>query len=269
MKTVLITVLLTATAIAPAYAEEHDWHGGGNRAAPVAQPRATAPPAPVAPVAHNNGPNGGYAWHGYAGGAQRAPQLQQVPPAQNNWNRGFAGGQAPQRAFAPPVNQAPQAFRAGQPGQVYGQQPLARNDQQFNRGGDRGQWAQGGDHGQWNRGGDNRGWHGDDHDHGRWNRDWRRDARYNWQSYRDYNRDFFHVGAYYNPYGYGFGYQTFGVGFFIDAPFYSNDYWINDPYDYRLPEAYGDTRWIRYYNDVVLVDIDTGEVLDVIHNFFW
>jgi len=26
---------------------------------------------------------------------------------------------------------------------------------------------------------------------------------------------------------------------------------------------------VRYYNDVLLVDVETGEVLDTIYDFFW
>jgi Ni/Co efflux regulator RcnB len=301
MKKVFISVLLSAAVFAPAYAQERDWHNGTNRSAPAPapQPRAAMPapapqqrPAPVMPNAGGNGPMRG--WQGYQGaGFARGQQQQQVPqPApQANWNRGFRG-QPTQPAFVQGTNPAPQGFRQGWQGQPNGQPqvgrndprvsgaaavqagqaPFARNDPRFAPGGDR--RAADGDRGQWNRGGDNHGqWNGDrraeDREHGQWNREWRRDDRYNWQAYRQYNRDFFHVGAYYNPFGYGFGYQSFGIGFYLDAPFYANDYWINDPYDYRLPEAYGNTRWVRYYNDVVLVDIDTGEVLDVIHNFFW
>jgi len=260
MKKFLISVLLAATVAAPALAEQHDEHGGGgNRAAPAA-PQQQRAPAPQAQAPRGNWQGGGgYAWHGYAGGAPRAPLAQPSVQAQGNWNRGFVGGQGARPVFAPPTIQAPQAYQQDRRGQPNGQQPIARNDQHFDHGGAQRDWHQGNhDQGQWARG-----------DHGQWNRGWRNDQRYNWQAYRDYNRDFFHVGAYYNPYGYGYGYQTFGVGIYLDAPFYGTDYWINDPYDYRLPEAYGDTRWVRYYNDVVLVDIDTGEVLDVIHNFFW
>jgi Ni/Co efflux regulator RcnB len=51
--------------------------------------------------------------------------------------------------------------------------------------------------------------------------------------------------------------------------FFGNRYWINDPWRYRLPEVYGPYRWVRYYDDVLLVDEYSGEVVDVIHNFFW
>jgi Ni/Co efflux regulator RcnB len=51
--------------------------------------------------------------------------------------------------------------------------------------------------------------------------------------------------------------------------FYGNQYWINDPWQYRLPSAYGPYRWIRYYDDALLVDLRTGEVVDVINGVFW
>ena len=54
-----------------------------------------------------------------------------------------------------------------------------------------------------------------------------------------------------------------------ETPPTSDRYWIQDPWQYRLPQVYGPYRWVRYYDDVLLVDIYSGEVVDVIHNFFW
>jgi hypothetical protein len=51
--------------------------------------------------------------------------------------------------------------------------------------------------------------------------------------------------------------------------FYGSNYWINDPWQYRLPPVYGPYRWVRYYDDVLLVDVYSGEVVDVIYDFFW
>ena len=51
--------------------------------------------------------------------------------------------------------------------------------------------------------------------------------------------------------------------------FFGRNYWISDPYSYRLPPSPPGTQWIRYYDDVVLVDVYSGEVLDVIYDFFW
>jgi hypothetical protein len=36
-----------------------------------------------------------------------------------------------------------------------------------------------------------------------------------------------------------------------------------------LPAAYGSYRWVRYYDDVLLVDVRNGRVVDVIRDFFW
>ncbi|MDP3676183.1 MAG: RcnB family protein [Novosphingobium sp.] len=106
-------------------------------------------------------------------------------------------------------------------------------------------------------------------DNRRWDRhDWRRDTRYNWSGYRNQHRDIFRAGRYYSPYS-NYRYSQLSIGFFLDSGFYGNRYWINDPWQYRLPQVYGPYRWVRYYDDVLLVDIYSGEVVDVIHNFFW
>ena len=63
---------------------------------------------------------------------------------------------------------------------------------------------------------------------------------------------------------------AFGVVVFtLGSLFYSQRYWINDPWYYRLPPAYGDYRWVRYYDDALLVDVYSGRVVDVIYDFFW
>lgn len=104
--------------------------------------------------------------------------------------------------------------------------------------------------------------------HRRWNNDWRRDNRYNWSGYRNQHRNVFSVGRYYSPYR-NYSYSRLSIGLFLDRGFYGNNYWVNDPWQYRLPEVYGPYKWVRYYDDVILVDIYSGEVVDVIHNFFY
>lgn len=101
-----------------------------------------------------------------------------------------------------------------------------------------------------------------------WNRNWRNDNRYDWQRYRYSNRNLFRAGRYYSPYR-NYNYTRFNIGFFLEPLFYGRNYWIGDPWQYRLPPAYPGTQWVRYYNDVLLVDIYTGEVIDVIYGFFW
>lgn len=118
----------------------------------------------------------------------------------------------------------------------------------------------------WNGDRDGRRWDGNRG--GNWSRDWRRDNRYNWQNWRSSNRDVFRLGRYRSPYN-GWSYRRLGIGFSLQPLFFSQDYWIDDPWMYRLPEAYGPYRWVRYYDDALLVNIYNGEVADVIYDFFW
>ena len=101
-----------------------------------------------------------------------------------------------------------------------------------------------------------------------WNRDWRRDNRYDWQGYRNQNRNIYRLGAYYAPYR-NYSYRRLGAGFRLDALFFGSRYWINDPWSYRLPPADGGYRWVRYYGDALLIDTYSGEVVDAIYDFFW
>ena len=63
--------------------------------------------------------------------------------------------------------------------------------------------------------------------------------------------------------------MRYGVGWRLWPSYYRNSFWLNDPWQYRLPPAYGPFRWIRYYDDALLVNIYTGEVVDVVYDFFW
>jgi len=101
-----------------------------------------------------------------------------------------------------------------------------------------------------------------------WDRSWRNNTRYDWQHYRSSNRNVYHVGRYYAPYR-NYSYRRLGVGFYMDSLFFGQNYWISDPFYYRLPEVYGPYRWVRYYDDALLVDIYSGQVVDVIYDFFW
>lgn len=117
---------------------------------------------------------------------------------------------------------------------------------------------------------DRRDWRNDRRDDRRdWRRDWRNDRRYDWNGYRNQNRFIFRVNPYYSPYGYGYGYRRFGIGSILDSLLFGRNYWISDPWQYRLPPAPPGYQWVRYYNDVVLVDTYTGRIEDVIYDFFW
>ena len=100
-----------------------------------------------------------------------------------------------------------------------------------------------------------------------WSSNWRNNSKYDWQNHRRHHRSIFHLGFYYDPFGWG--YNPFEIGWRMWPSYYSSRFWINDPWYYRLPYAPPGTRWIRYYDDAILVDTWTGEVVDVIYNFFW
>ncbi len=101
----------------------------------------------------------------------------------------------------------------------------------------------------------------------RWSGDWRRDNRYDWRRHRDRHRSVFRIGFYSDPFGWN--YRRWSVGWRLRPAYYQSNYWLNDPWMYRLPPAYGPYRWVRYFDDALLVNTYTGEVVDVIHSFFW
>jgi len=117
------------------------------------------------------------------------------------------------------------------------------------------------------RRGDNDWKHDRDGDRHRWSGDWRGDHRYDWHKHRSHHKSLYRLGRYYDPYGWG--YRRFSIGFSLWPSYYGSSFWMNDPWQYRLPPAYGPYRWVRYYNDALLVNIYTGQVVDVIYSFFW
>ena len=95
----------------------------------------------------------------------------------------------------------------------------------------------------------------------------RRDYR-DWRAYRQAERNAFRRGAYYAPRG--LAYRPVRVGGRLNSSlFWGSRYWV-DPYDYYLPQPrYGYQRYIRYGNDVLLIDTRNGRVLVVYDRFFW
>jgi Ni/Co efflux regulator RcnB len=82
------------------------------------------------------------------------------------------------------------------------------------------------------------------------------------------NRDRRRV-AYAAPYR-NWRYRRVNVGFQLRPVFYSPRYYISDYGYYRLPPPrHSWLRWIRYGDDLLLVNIRTGRVLDVVHYRYW
>lgn len=98
-------------------------------------------------------------------------------------------------------------------------------------------------------------------------RDAQHEARNDWQDYRRTHRNEYRRPAYVGPRGYS--YRPVAAGHRFQPHYYSSRYVIADPYRYRLPRPSGYNRWVRYGNDVVLVNVRTGRVVQVHNRFFW
>ena len=276
MRISLLAALAAATALVPvaAQAQAQDrqdhggWHGGrGDHA--QARPQFDRGPQgnaarPQAGGWQNHGDRGNWQNRADSGnwqGRGNRPQPPQAQPGGGSWHESVGGDRN----------------RSDWHGRDDGNRPDWRDRDNGNRGG----WQQGRDdhHHDWNRNNDwnrsNQAWR--DHDrysdrfrgNQAFNHDWRRDNRYDWRDYRARNRAIYHLPRYYAPYGWGYGYRRFGIGFTLDSVLFGPNYWIGDPWAYRLPPAYGPYRWVRYYDDALLVDIRTGYVVDVVYDIFW
>ena len=99
-------------------------------------------------------------------------------------------------------------------------------------------------------------------------RDQRQDVREARQELRDDRRDRRRHIAYASPYR-GWRYRPVTVGYQLRPAFYGSRYYISDfgRYNVRAPGRW--QRWIRYGDDLLLVNVRTGRVLEVIRNRYW
>lgn len=293
-----IAALMAAAALVPGMAAAQDrgggrgqggWQqrqgnsdGGRQRAAPQSRPD-------TAPQRQNNGSNRTWQQRPQAARTEAGREFRQerrddrrtFAAERQRDRQALTSGAVTRDAYRADRNRDAQAFRQDRREDQRDFSRDRRNEVQRS-------WSRSGadwnDHGRdqarrsdWNDqrrwyGGNDRGygrgdWRGDGR--GGWNRDWRRDQRYDWNRWRYANRNVFRLPRYYAPYGWNYGYRRFAVGAVMSSMLFAQSYWINDPWAYRLPDAYGDYRWVRYYNDALLVDVYSGEVVDVIHDIFW
>ena len=90
-------------------------------------------------------------------------------------------------------------------------------------------------------------------------------GRNDWRGYRDRNRELYRGGRWQSSNRY----QTFRPGLRIGSGYYQPRYYVNDYGRYHLPRPGYNQRWVRHYNDVLLIDTRRGYVVDVIRNFYW
>ncbi len=110
--------------------------------------------------------------------------------------------------------------------------------------------------------------HGDRHDvreERRDVRDAKREYREDWRDYRDRHRDIYRAGTWRAP----FRYYRFSDGVRIRPAYYGPRYYVSDYARYRLPPPGRHLRYVRHYNDVLLVNVRTGHVVRVYRGFFW
>lgn len=95
----------------------------------------------------------------------------------------------------------------------------------------------------------------------------RRELREDWRDYRRAHRQVYHRPAYRGPRGYV--YRPVAVGHRFAPAYYGRRFWVDNYATYRLPRPGAHQRWIRYGNDIVLVNMRTGRVVTVYNGFFW
>lgn len=96
-------------------------------------------------------------------------------------------------------------------------------------------------------------------------REERRDVREARQELREDRRD---RRAYVAPYR-GWTYRQVAPGYQLRPGFYGQRYVIANPGRYRLRPATRNQRWVRYGNDLLLVNVRNGRVLQVVRGRYY
>jgi Ni/Co efflux regulator RcnB len=96
-------------------------------------------------------------------------------------------------------------------------------------------------------------------------REARQEYREDWRDYRNHNRNAFHPTRFRAP----FRYNSFNIGIRLSPQYYGSRYYVNNYSSYRLPAPGYNLRYVRHYNDVLLVNVRTGRVVNVYRNFYW
>ena len=104
------------------------------------------------------------------------------------------------------------------------------------------------------------------HGNGERVREARQDARHHAvQQARHHNRNWT---AYAAPVR-NWRYRPVTVGFRLQPTFYGSRYFVTDYSAYQLRAPGRFQRWIRYGDDLLLVNVRNGRVLQVVHNRYW
>ncbi|WP_336958796.1 RcnB family protein [Sphingobium aquiterrae] len=96
-------------------------------------------------------------------------------------------------------------------------------------------------------------------------RDAKQERREDWRDYRQGHRTVYARGNWRAP----FRYQAWNAGARLRPAYYGSRYYITDYPRYRLPAPGNNLRYIRHYDDVLLVNVRSGVVVRVYRSFFW
>jgi len=141
--------------------------------------------------------------------------------------------------------------------------------------------GQGRDYGRRGDQGTNRNWQDWNRRYGDQSRTYRQQGGYAWDgrnwrperfNRRNYNRNWtaqrrFRIAPYYEPRGWYYQRWTFGQ--YLPFVFFSQNYWIDSYWSYGLPVPPYGCEWVRYGDDALLVDVETGKILQVVYNLFY
>jgi Ni/Co efflux regulator RcnB len=94
-----------------------------------------------------------------------------------------------------------------------------------------------------------------------------RELRHDWRDYRQKNRNAFRRGSYVAPRG--MTYRRVAVGVNLNRAFWGSRYRIPNYQSYRLPWPGYHRAYVRYGNDVLLISLRDGHVIEVFPDFFW
>ena len=215
--------------------DRHDDRGGGGAHADAPHPAPAA--APHAEPAPHGGPgprdvHGGAPRDVHANAPQAAPVRPAVQAAPNNPGRGnFTRGNNAQPSANPGNNNA--------------QTNANRGNNNANRGGNNAQpnVARGGNA-----------------------------PHRDFSSARNFHQNFsasrhFHAGSYNRPRGYYSHHWSWGET--LPSFFWARNYWLNDFVDYGLPPPPPGAVWVRVDDDALLIDADSGEIIEVEYGVFY
>jgi len=70
-------------------------------------------------------------------------------------------------------------------------------------------------------------------------------------------------------YPHGWAYRRWGIGMALPPLFLAQTYWYADWAALGLPPPQAGFQWVRYGPDLLLVDLSTGQVVDVAYGVFY